>query len=295
MNAIAMSVPRSRVRVARPSRGTAWRRLGIPGWVSLAVIVVTVIVAVAAPLLAPYDSTTGDLSARLLLPGTDGHLLGTDGQGRDILSRLMYGAQPTLIGGLLPVVIGGVGGAALGIIAGLGPKWLNTAIMRTLDVIYAFPAVLLAIAIAAALGPGMWNSIIALSVIFTPSVVRLTETEVARMRGADYMEAARTSGARSIAIALRQVVPVIAPPLIVYLTAGVGLTIVYAAGLSYLGLGVTPPQAEWGVMVNELQQYLFNAPALLLAPALAILFISIAFNVLGDSLQRVLNARISES
>ncbi len=276
---------------ARTARTVGRRRLPIPARVAGITVALLVVVAILAPLLAPDDPVQGNLTDRLLPIGSAGHLLGTDGQGRDMLSRLIYGSRPSLLAGLVPVFVAGLIGGGLGLVAGLAPGWLHAAIMRGLDVLYAFPAVLLAIAIAAALGSGVNNSIIALSVILIPPIARVTETETVRIRSADFMEAARSSGAGWPAIALRQVVPNIAPAVVVYSTALIGLSIVYAAGLSYLGLGVSPPLAEWGVMVSDLQKYLFTAPALLLVPAVAILVASVAFNVLGDGLRDYFNVR----
>ena len=276
---------------ARSARTVGRRRLPIPARIAGITVALLVVVAILAPLLAPDDPVQGNLTDRLLPIGSPGHLLGTDGQGRDMLSRLIYGSRPSLLAGLVPVFVAGLIGGALGLVAGLAPGWLHAAIMRGLDVLYAFPAVLLAIAIAAALGSGISNSVIALSVILIPPIARVTESETVRIRSADFMEAARSSGAGWIAIALRQVVPNIAPAVVVYSTALIGLSIVYAAGLSYLGLGVSPPLAEWGVMVSDLQKYLFTAPALLLVPAVAILVASVAFNVLGDGLRDYFNVR----
>jgi peptide/nickel transport system permease protein len=278
--------------VARRSRRTTGRRrLPVPARIAGAVVLLILVVAVLAPVLAPDDPIQGDLGSRLLPIGSPGHLLGTDGQGRDMLSRLVYGTRPALLAGLVPVLVAGLCGTVLGLVAGLAEGWVRAAVMRTLDVLYAFPAILLAIAIAAALGSGISNSIIALSVILIPPIARVTESETARIRPADFMEAARSSGAGRISIAVRQVLPNIAPAVVVYSTALIGLSLVYAAGLSYLGLGVSPPLAEWGVMVSDLQKYLFTAPALLLVPAIAILVASVAFNMLGDGLRDFFNVR----
>jgi peptide/nickel transport system permease protein len=275
----------------RAARAAGRRRLPIPARLAGIVVVLLVVIAILAPVLAPDDPVHGNLTDRLLPIGSPGHLFGTDGQGRDMLSRLIYGSRPSLLAGLVPVLVAGLIGGGLGLVAGLAPGWLHAGIMRSLDVLYAFPAVLLAIAIAAALGSGISNSIIALSVILIPPIARVTESETVRIRSADFMEAARSSGAGWVAIALRQVVPNIAPAVVVYSTALIGLSLVYAAGLSYLGLGVSPPLAEWGVMVSDLQKYLFTAPALLLVPAMAILIASVAFNVLGDGLRDYFNVR----
>jgi len=267
------------------------RRLPIPAKIAGVVVLLLIAVALAAPLLAPYDPVAGQLGSRLQPIGSPGHLLGTDGQGRDILSRLMYGARPSLLAGITPVVVSGLLGTTLGLVAGLAGGRTHSVTMRSLDVLYAFPAVLLAIAIAAALGSGINNSIIALSVILIPPVARVTESETARIRSADFMESARSSGAGWLAIAVRQVLPNIAPAVVVYGTALIGLSLVYAAGLSYLGLGISPPNAEWGVMVSDMQKYLYTAPTLLLVPAVAILIASVAFNMLGDGLRDYFNVR----
>ncbi|WP_432563697.1 ABC transporter permease [Kineococcus sp. SYSU DK003] len=279
-----------------PSRAARrGRRLPVPAAAAATVLALVAVMTLLAPLIAPYGPLEGDLAARLQPIGSPGHLLGTDGQGRDVLTRLLYGARPSLLAGLLPVIFAGAVGIVLGLVAALGHPRLHTLVMRALDVLYAFPAVLLAIAIAAALGSGISNAIIALAIILIPPVARVTESEAMRIKSADFMAAAQVSGASRVSIALRQVLPNVAPAVVVYATALVGLSIVYAAGLSYLGLGVSPPTAEWGVMVSEMQQYLFTAPLLLLVPAVAILVVSVAFNVLGDGLRDFFNVRTDAS
>jgi len=273
------------------SRRRAWRRLPLPSKLALAVIVGVVLVAILAPVLAPTDPLKGRTIDRLKGIGTAGHLLGTDGQGRDILSRLLWATRPSLLTGLIPVVVASIVGLLLGLVAGLGGRRTNTVVMRVLDVFYAFPAILLAIAIATILGSGSSNSIIALSVVLVPPIARLAESETTRLRSLDFMESAEASGARRISIAWRHVMPNVAPPIVIYGTALIGLAIVYAAGLSFLGLGVRPPTAEWGLMVSDLRQYIFTDAALALVPALAIVIVSVAFNVLGDGLRDVLDVR----
>ncbi|MFD5560466.1 ABC transporter permease [Kitasatospora griseola] len=244
-----------------------------------------VLLAVAAPLLAPADPTAGQLADRLLDPGSAGHLLGTDSQGRDILSRLLWAARPSLTAGLLPVAVAGLAGALLGIAAGLGGRLTEQALLRTLDVLYAFPGVLLAIAVASLLTPGLGATVLALSVVLTPAVARVAFTETRRIRSAEYLEAARVSGATWPALVLRQVLPVVAPVVLVYATSLVGLAIVYAAGLSFLGLGVAPPTPEWGAMLDELRPAIFTHPWLAATPALVILGVSVLFNTLGETLR----------
>jgi len=254
--------------------------------VTLTLAVLLVLLALAAPLVAPYGPTTGLLQDRLLAPGSPGHLLGTDGQGRDVLSRLIWAARPSLTGGLVPVAVAGALGSVLGIAAGLGGRFTEQALLRSLDVLYAFPGILLAMAVATLLDTGLGAVVLSLSVVLTPSVARVVFTEVQRIRTAAYLEAARVSGAGRVGIALRQVVPVIAPVVLVYCSSLIGLSIVYAAGLSFLGLGVSPPTAEWGSMLDELRPSLLSHPAVAVLPALAILGVSVVFNTLGEALRR---------
>jgi peptide/nickel transport system permease protein len=278
------------VRSSGRRRRWSWRSL-----VLLGVLAAVVLAALLAPLIAPYGPTEGDPSDRLLGLGAPGHLLGTDGQGRDVLSRLLLGMRLSLTTGLIPTVIAGVIGTAFGMAAGLGRRWANLAIMRTLDVFYAFPSILLAIAIAAALGPNIRNAIIALSVVLVPPVARIVEAEVMALRGGDFMRAAECSGASRLMIAHRHVLPNIAVPVLVYCTALVGLAMVEAAGLSFLGLGAAPPTAEWGLMLNEGRSFFFTNPAVALAPAVAILLAALMFNALGDRLRVELNVRSQEA
>ena len=234
-----------------------------------------------------------DLTSRLLSPGSAGHLLGTDGQGRDVLARILAGARPSMISAIVPVLGATVVGGALGITAGLAPSWLHSLVMRTLDVFYAFPAVLLAIAIAAALGPGTRTTVISLSVVLIAPIARIAETETMRVHGMDFMEAARASGAGHVRIATRQVVPNVLPTLLIYGTSLLGLALVFAGGMSFLGLGVAPPAPEWGQMINEQQQYMYTAPWSALVPALVIFAASLIFNQLGDALRDLLDIRRS--
>lgn len=280
--AAAIRAPRSRVRTRR--------RAALSAKIAFLVVSFIVLMAVFGPFFVG-DPDAGETASRLQPMGSPGHLLGTDGQGRDVLARLVVGSRLSLLAGLVPVLFAAVLGSGLGIVAGLGEPWVHRLIMRTLDVFYAFPAVLLAIAVAAALGSGISNAIIALAVILVPAVARVAETETRRIVDLDYMEAARASGASMRAIAARQVLPNVAPPVVVYCTALIGLSIVYAAGLSFLGLGVSPPTAEWGLMISDHTQYLYTAPVLAAIPAVAVLVASVAFNVLGDGLRDFLDVR----
>jgi peptide/nickel transport system permease protein len=258
------------------------------------IVLILVVAAVFAPVLAPYSATSGSISQRLFNVGSAGHVLGTDGLGRDVLSRLIWGARPTLIAGVLPVLIGGLVGTGLGVLAGLSRSWIRNSVMRTLDVLYAFPAILLAIAIGAALGPGVKNAIVSLSIVLIAPIARVAESEVLRLRSHDFMEAARASGAPWSTIARRHVLPNIAPPLLVYCTSLIGLAIVYAAGLSFLGLGVVPPNPDWGGMLNDLRANVFDRPVLSLVPAIAIFIASVGFSVLGNGLRQLFDIRERE-
>jgi peptide/nickel transport system permease protein len=273
-------------------RRSRWSRLPLSGRIAAMVILLLVLAAAFAPLVAPDDPTGGSIGDRLHGIGSPGHLLGTDGLGRDVLSRLIWGGRSSLLTGIIPVAVATLLGSALGIFAGMAGRRTNTVVMRVLDVFYAFPAILLAIAIATVLGSGASNAIIALSVILIPPIARVAEGETSRLRSFDFMEAAEVSGARRLAIAKFHVVRNVVPPILVYSTALVGLAIVYAAGLSFLGLGVQSPTAEWGLMVSDLRQYIFTVPALAVVPAVTIGIASIAFNVLGDALRDVFDVRL---
>jgi peptide/nickel transport system permease protein len=280
---------------ARPRarrRASARRRVAVGVYVYGTLAVLLVVLGVIGPWIAG-NVTTENLGSRLLGVGSGGHLLGTDGQGRDVLARLIAGARPSMISALLPVLISGVLGSALGIAAGMAPGWLHSLIMRVLDIFYAFPAVLLAIAIAAALGPGTTTTVISLSVVLIPPIARVAETETMRLHGMDFMEAAQASGASTGSIARRQVLPNVMPALLVYATSLVGLALVFAGGMSFLGLGVSPPHPEWGQMINEQRQYMYTAPMTALIPAIVIFGASLIFNQLGDALRDLLDIRRS--
>lgn len=280
--------------VALVERGHRLGRFSTFTRVLFGVLGALVAVALLAPVLAPFEATEGSSADALLPVGQDGHLLGTDGQGRDVFSRLLVGTRLSLLTGIVPVLVAGTIGAALGVAAGLGRRSVNTLTMRMLDVFYAFPDILLAIAISAVLGPSIRNVIIAISIVLIPGVARIVEAEVVAIRGADFMRAGRCSGASQTMIALQHVLPNIAAPLLVYCTSLVGLSIVQAAGLSYLGLGAAPPTAEWGLMLTNGQDFILTNPSVALIPAAAILAVALLFNALGNRLRDDLNVRERE-
>jgi len=291
MTSIAVSGSESTQAVTH-ARRRGRRSLPWTVWVFGTVAGLMVLLGIFGPYISG-DVTAGNLQDRLLGIGQQGHLLGTDGQGRDVLGRLVAGARPSMIAAIVPVLAAGAIGSAVGIAAGMAGQRVHSLIMRTLDVFYAFPAVLLAIAIAASLGNGTLNTVISLSIVLIPPIARIAETETMQLQGMDFMESARASGAGSVAIARRQILPNVLPALIVYCTTLVGLALVFAGGLSFLGLGVAPPNPEWGQMINEQRQYMFTNPTIALIPAVVIFAASLVFNLLGDGLRDALDIRRS--
>jgi len=271
----------------------AWRLRRDPTTIVAGVLLLLIACsAILAPALAPYDPSAGSIRLRLASVGAPGHPLGTDEQGRDMLTRLLWGGRLTLLAGLTPVLVGVVIGTGLGVLAGYVGGLSNTLIMRTMDVFYAFPAVLLAIAISGSLGPGLLNTLIALSVVFIPRVVRVAESATVQVKSLEFVAAARASGSGVWPIMRHHLLPNVLGPVLVFSSTQVSLSIILAAGLSFLGLGVTPPAAEWGLMLNTLRSSIYvNAwvPAL---PGVAIFLTSMAFNLLSDGLRDAMEIRV---
>jgi peptide/nickel transport system permease protein len=247
--------------------------------------------AVLAPWIAPHDPSAGSIRLRLAVVGAPSHVLGTDEQGRDMLSRLLWGGRMTLVAGLTPVVVAFVLGTVLGVIAGYAGGLVNTLVMRTMDIFYAFPAVLLAIAISGALGPGLPNTLISLSIVFIPRVVRVAESATVQVKGLEYVAAAKASGATVWQILRYHLLANILGPVLVFGSTQVSLSIILAAGLSFLGLGVTPPAAEWGLMLNTLRQSIYVNAVVPALPGLAIFVTSMAFNLVSDGLRDAMEIR----
>ena len=254
-----------------------------------------VLAALFAPVLAPYGPNEASLNGfvinRLAPIGSPGHLLGTDEQGRDMLTRLLYGGRVTLISGVVPVAIALAAGTMLGVTAGFFGGNVNMLIMRFMDIFYAFPSILLAIAISGALGPGTNNTIIALSLIFTPSITRMAESVTTGIRDREFIEAARAGGAGSMAIMRYHVLSNAITPVIVYASTLVGVSILVASGLSFLGLGVAPPTPEWGLMLNTLRQSVYVEPWVPLLPGGMIFVTSMCFNMLSDGIRDAMDVR----
>ena len=223
--------------------------------------------------------------------GSPNHLLGTDELGRDMLSRLIHGGRLSLFMGVTPVVCALLIGGLLGITAGFMGGRVNMLIMRIMDVFYAFPSVLLAIAISGALGAGIVNSIVSLTIVFVPPITRVAESVTTGVRNMDFVEAARASGAGTLAIVRVHVLGNVLGPILVYATSLISVAIILAAGLSFLGLGVKPPEPEWGLMLNTLRTAIYVNPWVAALPGAMIFAVSICFNLLSDGLRSAMDIR----
>lgn len=257
----------------------------------LGILLLLILSAVFAPYLGLADPYTGSMMNRLAPIGTEGHILGTDEQGRDMLARLVYGGRLTLFIGLTPVVLAFFIGGALGIVAGYTGGWINTVIMRTVDVFFAFPSVLLAIAISGALGAGIVNSLVSLTIVFIPPVTRVAEAVTSGVRALDYIDAARASGANALTVIRVHVIGNVLSPIFVYATSLTSVCMILAAGLSFLGIGVRPPEAEWGLMLNTLRSAIYVNPWLSALPGLMIFITSLCLNLLSDGARSAMNVR----
>ncbi|MCK5933605.1 peptide/nickel transport system permease protein [Fulvimarina manganoxydans] len=246
---------------------------------------------VFAPLLPLADPFTGSMVSRLKPIGTEGHILGTDELGRDMFARLIYGGRLTLMLGLLPVAFAFAIGTCLGVLAGYVGGWLNTAIMRTVDVFFAFPSILLAIAISGALGAGIVNSLVSLTIVFIPPITRVAESVTASVRSLEYVDAARISGAHPLTVVRVHVLGNVMSPIFVYATSLTSVSMILAAGLSFLGLGVKPPEPEWGLMLNTLRTAIYIDPVLAALPGAMIFLTSLCLNLLSDGLRSAMNIK----
>jgi peptide/nickel transport system permease protein len=263
-------------------------------WVTifcLVVLLAIILSAVFAPWVAPVDPYKTSVIRRLKDIGTPGFPLGTDELGRDMLSRLIYGGRLSLLMGITPVINALVIGSLLGIVAGFVGGKVNMVIMRTVDVFYAFPSVLLAIAISGALGAGLVNSIVSLTIVFVPPITRVAESVTTSVRNLDFVEAARASGAGSWTIIRVHVLGNVLGPVFVFATGLISVSIILASGLSFLGLGVRPPEPEWGLMLNTLRQSIYVNPWVCALPGLMIFITSICFNMMSDGLRAAMDVR----
>ena len=270
-----------------------WRRFvrARLAWVGLVIIVAFALMAIFAPSLAPYDPNKQSLT-QLLQPPNAQHWLGTDELGRDILSRILYGARVSLSVGIISVGIALVIGVVLGLISGYFGGWTDTLIGRGTDALLAFPALVLALAITSALGPSLTNAMLAIGVVGIPIYVRLTRGQVLALKEREFVEGARVAGASSPRIIFRHILPNVTSPIIVQASLGVAFAVLAEAGLSFLGLGVQPPTASWGSMINTGKNYLEMDPWVAIVPGIAIFLTVLGFNFLGDGIRDALDPHL---
>jgi peptide/nickel transport system permease protein len=278
-----------------PSRSfvaDVWRRFRrAPGsLIGAAVVAVIVLVAIFAPLIAPADPLAQNLAAQTE-PPSPAHWFGTDKLGRDLFARVVYGARISIRIGFVAVGLAITSGTLIGLIAGYGGGRADTVLMGAMDIMLAFPSIILAIAITTILGPSITNLMIAVGIVYVPQYARLARSSVLAVRDTEFVEAARAVGAGVPAILARHVLPNILTPLLVQATLGVATAELEAAGLSYLGLGARPPMPEWGAMLNDARDYWLSAPWALIFPGLSITILVLGFNLLGDGLRDALDPK----
>jgi peptide/nickel transport system permease protein len=255
------------------------------------VIVLLIVTALLAPLIAPTDPYEQVLSSRLA-HSSKANLLGADELGRDVLSRLVFGARISLLVGIVAITIAGTIGMALGLVAGYFGGWTNTIIMRFTDALLALPPLVLMLAIAAILGGGLLNVLVAIGISMMPTYCRLMCGQIATLKQSEYVTALRSIGARDSRIMFRHLLPNAFPPLLVLLSVNLGTAIMMEASLSFLGIGIMPPTATWGGMVSNGYRFLMTNPLMSFAPGCAILLVVLAFNMAGDGLRDALDPRL---
>ncbi|MDQ7261556.1 ABC transporter permease subunit [Paracoccus sp. PS-1] len=268
--------------------------------IGLVVFVLLVLTAVFAPLIAPHDPTQQYRGALLVPPiwqegGRAGFLLGTDAVGRDILSRLIYGAQYSLFIGIVVVAIALTGGIIIGLVAGFFGGWVDTVIMRVMDVVLAFPSLLLALVLVAVLGPGLTNAMIAIAIVYQPHFARLTRAAVMGEKAREYVTAAKVAGASNLRLMFRTILPNCLAPLIVQATLSFSSAVLDSAALGFLGMGAQPPASEWGTMLAEAREFILRAWWVVTFPGLAILVSVLAINLMGDGLRDALDPKLKRS
>ena len=288
----ATELRREKIRMLARTLSLAWHtyardKAALGALIFLAIVVLLTIIA---PYISPYDPTEA-VAPRGAPPGTNGVLLGADLDGRDILSRLLWGGRIAILVGVVPTALATALAIVLGLLAGYVGGWLDQIIMRILDVFFAFPLVLLAIVIAGVLNPGIFTLILSITIALIPYIARLVRTTAISVKQQPYIEAARAGGASTAAILTRYVLPNIVAPVIVYATTLIGLMMVVGSGLSFLGLGIQPPDADWGTMVSEGRSVLKKAPHATAFPGIIIVVVSLSFSFIGDGLRDALDPR----
>lgn len=276
------------------SRSRWWRLLlrNPIGLVGTTIVALTILLAILAPVISPYDPANQD-AERLLGPSPD-HYFGTDELGRDTFSRIVYGARVSLEVGIIAVAVSLVLGGALGILAGFFGGFVDSVIMRFVDILFAFPGLILAIVIAGLLGPSSRNAMIAIGIVYAPAFARVVRGSVLSVQNELYIEAAHVAGATSTRVINRHILPNIVAPLIVLVTVYLSSAVLAEAGLSFLGLGTQPPEPSWGGMLNAARTFMEINPWMAIAPGLAIMFVVLGLNFLGDGLRDVLDPRLRE-
>lgn len=291
-------LPRANAPATRPQRSRSfWSVVGRrlrrdPVTVVCGSILLLILIAAClAPLIAPHDPYQTSMVNRLKAPGSAGFLLGTDELGRDMLSRLLYGARLSIFMGFAPVLIATAIGGAIGIFAGYAGGAINMLIMRTIDVFYAFPSVLLAVAISGVLGAGLVNIIISMTIVFIPPIARISESVTTQVGTQDYVAAARATGAGNWAIVRGHILANVTGPILSYASSLISFAIVMASGLSFLGLGVSPPEPEWGLMLNTLRQSIYVAPVNAVLPGVVIFVTSVCLSLMSDGLRQAMDVK----
>ena len=282
---------RRHARLANLYQGWLTLRANSMAMFGLGILLALLLVALLAPVLSPHDPFEQSLSNRLQPLGTEGHILGTDSLGRDILSRLIYGSRITLYIVALVAMIAPVAGLLVGTVAGYVGGWTDTILMRITDIFLAFPRLVLALAFVAALGAGIENAVLAISLTAWPPYARIARAETLTIRSADYISAIRLQGAGALRIITKHIWPLCISSLIVRVTLDMAGIILAAAGLGFLGLGAQPPSPEWGAMISEGRRFILDHWWVATVPGLAIFTVSLAFNLLGDGLRDVLDPK----
>tara|TARA_Y100000385_G_scaffold55197_1_gene52752 strand:- start:1712 stop:2638 length:927 start_codon:yes stop_codon:yes gene_type:complete len=282
---------RRHARLANLYQGWLTLRANSMAMFGLCILLALLLVALLAPVLSPHDPFEQSLSNRLQPLGTEGHILGTDSLGRDILSRLIYGSRITLYIVALVALIAPVAGLLVGTVAGYVGGWTDTILMRITDIFLAFPRLVLALAFVAALGAGIENAVLAISLTAWPPYARIARAETLTIRSADYISAIRLQGAGALRIITKHIWPLCISSLIVRVTLDMAGIILAAAGLGFLGLGAQPPSPEWGAMISEGRRFILDHWWVATVPGLAIFTVSLAFNLLGDGLRDVLDPK----
>lgn len=274
---------------------SVWRRLkrNRLAMLGLAIIVVFIGLAVFAPWIAPYDPTASSLGKRLSPPSGE-HWLGNDELGRDLFSRLVYGARISLRIGVISIGIGITFGVPLGLVSGYYSRWVDMIVQRVIDVMLAFPGILLAIVLVSALGVGLENVMLAVGIVSIPTYARIVRGSALALKEAEFVQAARAAGAKDSVIIFRHILPNCMAPVIVQSSLQVGAAILWAAGLGFLGLGAQPPEPEWGTILSRGRQYIMVAPHITTFTGLAIMLVVLGFNLLGDGLRDALDPRLKD-